>query len=222
MVRALKDFVYEDNNGRLPLPGVLPDMTADTDLFIQLQNIYRQQARQDSDNVYRRCKVLLAELGLPIEMILETDVRLMCREAMNIIVINGTKIADEYKKHSETSNLIEREVHGTTLIEYYIALRAYERYLLECGTIPGECTVESDTSSFKTIANKLLIDWGSSHPTLSDDIVHEICHLGGAEFHSTSAFIGKYHMISHELVVCKLVLISSYLFNRWVCCTRGD
>lgn len=192
MVRALKDFVQENNGGRLPLSGVLPDMTADTETFIQLQNIYRQQALFDSDNVYRRCKILLLELELPVELITEKDVRLMCREAMHLTVITGTKIADEYIKNSDATNLIEAEMHSTPLIEYYIALRGYERYLMECGTIPGECTVESDTSRYKVIANKFLTDLGFSHATLSDDIVHEICHLGGAEFHSISAFVGKY------------------------------
>lgn len=191
MIRALKDFVQEDNGDRLPLPGVLPDMTADTETFIHLQNIYRQQALLDSDNVYRRCKKLLTELGRPIDVISEKDVRLLCREAMNITVIKGTKISGEYVKNSDATTLIEAEMHGKTLIEYYVALRAYERYLTECGTIPGEGMVEKDTARYKITANKILADWGFSHASLSDDIVHEICHLGGAEFHSISSFIGK-------------------------------
>lgn len=39
MARAVKDFVDNEGNGWLPLPGVLPDMTAETASYINLQNV---------------------------------------------------------------------------------------------------------------------------------------------------------------------------------------
>lgn len=75
------------------------------------------------------------------------------------------------------------------MVEHYVALRAYERFLSECGTIPGECYVENDISRLKTVATKMISDWGS-HASISDDMIHEICRYGGAEIHSISAFIG--------------------------------
>lgn len=46
-MRSLKDFVA-DNDGWLPVTGVLPDMTAETAHYINLQNIYRSQANHDA------------------------------------------------------------------------------------------------------------------------------------------------------------------------------
>lgn len=98
MAKALKHFVVEENNGYLPLPGVLPDMTANTDSYIALQHIYRQQALQDADQVYHKCQDYLKELSLPADSIDERTVRLLCREAAGLAVLRGSRIADEYEK----------------------------------------------------------------------------------------------------------------------------
>lgn len=189
MTKALKEFIEKDNNGMLPLPGVLPDMTADTESYINLQNIYRQQAMQNADNVYRKSQGIVKELGLSPDTVLEKTVRLLCKEAAGLAVIRGSKIADEYEKNNRVLGAIDdMEVQGT-LTEHYIALRAYERFLTECGNIPGDCYVENDTARFKTVACKMLAEWGVTQATLSDDMVHEICRYGGTEVHTISAFI---------------------------------
>lgn len=48
LVRSLKDFLISDSDGWLPVTGVLPDMTAETAHYINLQNIYRSQANHDA------------------------------------------------------------------------------------------------------------------------------------------------------------------------------
>ena len=45
-LRALDRFVHENNN-LVPLSGLLPDMTATTDYYVQLQTIFHQKAEQD-------------------------------------------------------------------------------------------------------------------------------------------------------------------------------
>ncbi|XP_053956957.1 nedd8-activating enzyme E1 regulatory subunit [Anastrepha ludens] len=189
IAKALKEFVENDNNGLLPLPGVLPDMTADTESYITLQNIYRQQALHDADNVYRKCQKYLKELGLPEDTICEKTVRLVCREAAGLAVIRGTKISDENAKSNNLLSIVDDLEIQDTLSEHYVALRAYERFLSECGNVPGECYVENDVKEFKTVASKMLSDW-SVHASISDDLIHEICRFGGSEIHSISAFIG--------------------------------
>lgn len=99
MAKALKHFVVEENKGYLPLPGVLPDMTANTDSYIALQHIYRQQALHDADQVYHKCQEYLKQLSLPADSIDERTVRLLCREAAGLSVQRGTRIADEYEKN---------------------------------------------------------------------------------------------------------------------------
>lgn len=105
MAKALREFVTLENNNHLPQPGILPDMTADTESYINLQNIYRQQALYDADIVYRKCQKYLKELGLPEDNITEQNVRLFCREAAGISVIRGSKISHEYEKNNRMQTL---------------------------------------------------------------------------------------------------------------------
>lgn len=76
-----------------------------------------------------------------------------------------------------------------SLMEYYVVLRAVDRFQSEHGGVPGECHIEADTARIKSIANKLLSDWGLTHP-FNDELAHEICRYGGTEVHSVSAFMG--------------------------------
>lgn len=47
LVRSLREFVKRNPSHQLPLSGVLPDMKSDTQTYIKLQSIYRQQASED-------------------------------------------------------------------------------------------------------------------------------------------------------------------------------
>ena len=96
MARALRDFVEQEGGGYLPLPGDIPDMTADTQQYVNLQNVYRCKASLDSDIIYRRVQQLLKELELSSDLISEKDVKLFSRESAHLAVIRGNKIADEY------------------------------------------------------------------------------------------------------------------------------
>ena len=47
---ALKRFMRE-NAGSPPLNGSIPDMTASTNYYIQLQNIYKTKAQEDEEKM---------------------------------------------------------------------------------------------------------------------------------------------------------------------------
>lgn len=172
-------------------------MTADTSSYINLQNVYRAQAAHDAEIVYRRARQLLKELNKPNDFITEKDVRLFCREAANLAVLRGTKIADEYDKAYKASQISSALESPSSLMAHYLTLRAVDKFQAEHGYLPGECQVEEDTSRIKSIANKMINEWGISTP-ISDDLAHEICRYGGAEIHSISAFFGG--CIAHELI----------------------
>lgn len=148
MVRALKDFVETEGNGYLPVAGVLPDMTAETSLYINLQNVYRSKALNDADWVSRRVQQLLRELNMSNELITDKDVRLFCREAAFLSVIRGTKIADEYDKNYKATKIAEELEMPDNLMGHYVALRAMEKFQAEHGYIPGECQVSNRNAKF--------------------------------------------------------------------------
>uniref|UniRef100_A0AAG5DDM8 NEDD8-activating enzyme E1 regulatory subunit n=1 Tax=Anopheles atroparvus TaxID=41427 RepID=A0AAG5DDM8_ANOAO len=198
MARALKDFVDNEGNGLLPVPGVLPDMTADTNSYISLQTVYRSQAAHDAEIVFRRARQLLKELNKPNDLITEKDVRLFCREAANIAIVRGSKIADEFDKgYQRASHIASGLETPSSLMGHYIMLRALDRFQADYGCVPGESEAESDTTRIKSLAGKMISEWGIGTP-LNDDLAHEICRYGGAEIHSISAYLGG--CIAHELI----------------------
>lgn len=189
LVRSVKDFIEQDNNGLCPLAGTIPDMTADTENYINLQNVYRQKALNDADLVYKRAQQHLRELNLPSDLITDKDVKLFCREFSSIIALKGSCIADEYEKPS--TSVIAGEIEdANSLMMIYIAIRALEKFESEHGTQPGDVYVESDTARIKSIAYKFLNEWGIT-ASFNDEWAHEICRYGGAEIHTVSAFMGN-------------------------------
>ena len=49
--------------GALPLRGTIPDMTSDSDRYIQLQQVYRDQADKDVAIVTQKVHDLLQNIG---------------------------------------------------------------------------------------------------------------------------------------------------------------
>jgi len=75
-MRALKRFVDQEGAARelegsiatLPLSGYLPDMHADTKSYIELQNIYREQAARDCAAV--GVHVQVSAVGVHVQVML--------------------------------------------------------------------------------------------------------------------------------------------------------
>ena len=60
----MKDFVEDQGeNGSLPLRGSIPDMFSDSKRYIQLQNIYRDRANADAEEVFKRVQNHLEAIG---------------------------------------------------------------------------------------------------------------------------------------------------------------
>lgn len=72
MCAALKEFI--DSEGAIPVRGSLPDMAADTNSFITLQQLYQKQAQAQAEVVYRRATQLARSLGQSADFITETEV----------------------------------------------------------------------------------------------------------------------------------------------------
>lgn len=72
MCAALRELVQAE--GALPVRGSLPDMAADTNSYITLQQIYHRQAQTQAETVYRRANEIARNLGLPQDTINENEV----------------------------------------------------------------------------------------------------------------------------------------------------
>ncbi|KAL3860740.1 hypothetical protein ACJMK2_010815 [Sinanodonta woodiana] len=192
MARALKDFVDNEGEGALPVRGTIPDMTADSERYIQLQQVYRKKAAEDASKVSQRVQQLLHSIG-KVGLISEHEIKTFCRNAAFVRVVRCRSLVEEYDNKS--TKLQELVLHlddeEPDDAVFYVLLRAVDRFYEEYNAYPGwyNDQVETDVSKLKACLTKLLQDWGLSL-NIKDDYIHEICRFGAAELHTVSAFIG--------------------------------
>uniref|UniRef100_T1JKN5 NEDD8-activating enzyme E1 regulatory subunit n=1 Tax=Strigamia maritima TaxID=126957 RepID=T1JKN5_STRMM len=217
MARALKDFVENEGNGALPLRGSIPDMTADSERYISLQNIYKNEANKHTEIIFRKVQQLLLNIGKPQDYITEADIKMFCKNSAFLRVIKGRSVAEEYNtKTAKVQDIVMHLDNPDSEIVFYVLLRAVDRFHLEYSRYPGcfNDEVEPDIIKLKTCLSAVLHDWGCG-PIAKDDFVHEMCRYGAAELHSMAAFVGG--CSSQEVI--KLVtnqyvpLNNTYIFN---------
>ncbi|KAK3085260.1 hypothetical protein FSP39_000802 [Pinctada imbricata] len=191
LLRAVKDFTQKEGNGALPLRGTIPDMTADSKRYIELQNVYREQAARDVTVISHGVQELLQQIGKE-SCISEDDVKTFCKHAAFVRVLRCRRLHEEYNPKTantqEIGSCVEDEEND---LVFYILLRAVDRFYEEYSRYPGwyDDQVEPDVHKLKSILMKLLQEW-SIPPTIKDDYVHEMCRYGASELHTVSAFIG--------------------------------
>lgn len=83
---AVKQFYAK--HGALPLPGSVPDMKAQSTVYVKLQNIYKAKARQDAAEVLSAVRANPSGQNIP-----ESEVETFCKNAAFIKVIRGTDTA---------------------------------------------------------------------------------------------------------------------------------
>ncbi|XP_032833388.1 NEDD8-activating enzyme E1 regulatory subunit [Petromyzon marinus] len=209
LVRALRDFVEaEGGEGALPLRGSIPDMIADSDKFVRLQNVYREKAKQDADAVGKLTASLLHSLGRPADGISEGDVRLFCKHAAFLRVVRCRSLAEEYDaKTALTADIGSQLESAEGEAVLYVMLRAVDRFYQQYGRYPGVRAedVDRDVAELRACVAGLLHEWGL-HCTVKDEYLHEFCRYGAAEPHTVASFIGgtaaqeAIKVITHQFV----------------------
>lgn len=196
MAAALKAFVAQEGEGCLPLEGSLPDMTATTDLYLQLQRIYQAEAERHAAAVGAHCHRLLVAAGRPEGSIAPAAVRALCRNARSLRVVRYRTLAEEVSPESARGSLLAEalaEEGAAANASLYVVLRAADRFLATHGRYPGvlEGEVDEDMMMLKGIAQQITNEMGASGTAAaSDDYAVEMCRLGAAELHVVGAVMG--------------------------------
>ncbi|KAH9493174.1 NEDD8-activating enzyme E1 regulatory subunit [Bulinus truncatus] len=209
MVRALKEFTENEGRGQLPLRGTIPDMTSDSERYIQLQTVYKDQAEADATAVASHVHALLHNIGRDEPLnpdwtkkpgtISGSEIKTFCRNAAFLSVLRCRSLQQEYSSESANveelgQHIMEEEEDATSESDdtvLYVLLRAADRFFTEYNRYPGyfDDTVDADIPKLKACLSKLLHDWGLS-TGIKDDYVHEICRYGASELHTVAAFMG--------------------------------
>lgn len=209
LARAIREFVYNEGNGHLPLRGSIPDMISSSDMYVQLQRVYQLRASRDVDAVYSHVQHIMGSIGKK-QLVSKLVVKEFCKNSAFIKYIKYRSISEEYSnlKCEELRPLLDSPNDNSI---YYVLLRAAEKYFSIYQNYPGEKedAFESDVAQMKTIVLEFLCNNGLSC-NISDDYITEFCRYGGAEIQSIAAFVGG--VASQEVI--KLVTHQYVPFNN--------
>ncbi|KAF3767481.1 hypothetical protein M406DRAFT_39084 [Cryphonectria parasitica EP155] len=175
---------FHEKHGSLPLPGNVPDMKAQSKVYIQLQNIYKNRARRDVAEVLET--VRQSPGGENVD---PDEVELFCKNAAFVkLVNNGGADADRLARVAGEQLAQDANAEVTmsplSLIPIYLALFATSHN-------PQASTEEI----VKTIGD-IVPDAAKNGRVVK--VAEEVARAGGGELHNTSALTGG--MVAQEII----------------------
>lgn len=216
------------SEGFLPLEGSIPDMTATTELYLQLQRLYREQAEAHVEAVQNHVRSLLAGLGRAPDSIPGEAVRHVCKHARALRVVRYKALAAEAAGSEGCNSAALQQALACEATQanasFYVLLRASDRFHATHRRLPGllDSQLEGDVLQLKAAANALLAECGVSGAAISDDYVVEMCRAGGAELHVVAALVGG--MAAQEaikLVTEQFVPVPGVLMYNGITCSTA-
>lgn len=204
LANALRSFIEDPNQGAglLPLSGAVPDMKAESAVYVELQNIYRARAQRDAQLILKTSHSTLERLGRePLEITLD-DVTIFAKHSNFLQRINYRPLSaqfseqpDEFLKKAIIEGINGFSLDGEVMIYDAIAFRAWQAFLDKEGRAPGveDTTLLDDLEKVMGLAKDFLEACGHIGEvvgTRTEKIVKELVRAGGREIHVLGALIG--------------------------------
>jgi amyloid beta precursor protein binding protein 1 len=227
LLKALQKFV--DNHHRPPLNGSIPDMTASTDIYVQLQNIYRDQAAEDLEEM----KAYITSSSTPFIDIADEDLTSFCANVFAIGRLETRTLEEDYNS-PPGDELVEDwtmatfdpyEVPVHTPLVWYLAFRGCQVFYKTHNRYPGvlddwemdipilqEC-IATVLEHYKLNENDFFLEHLVNDKAMN--VAHELTRYANAEIHTVSSVAGG--VASQEAV--KIItgqyvpLDNTYVFN---------
>ncbi|KAL8931687.1 MAG: hypothetical protein Q9216_007109 [Gyalolechia sp. 2 TL-2023] len=123
IAKAIQQF--NSDHDSLPLPGALPDMKAQSNDYIQLQNIYKAKARQDAETVTSHVRAMekAQERKIAID---PKEIEAFCKGAAFVKLIKGQPLATNMDPHRLKPLYQDLKDEEGSLLPIHIAFRAYD------------------------------------------------------------------------------------------------
>ncbi|RKP14413.1 NEDD8-activating enzyme E1 regulatory subunit-like protein [Piptocephalis cylindrospora] len=231
VARAIREAMEDESsglNGLLPLMGTIPDMKADSAEYMALQRLYRDKAKQDSEQILVRALQIAKGNGIPEEAVREC-VELWSKYAPHVRVLEYSALESEWREEGRNRRVEEMRTWSKKEDPndgwfIYVGLRTVELFFREHGRFPGQGDVnlKEDLSSLSLLSTRMLGEWGLSEVVDSEIISHlkpyleELCRSGGLELHTVSSLLGG--LMAQE---CIKQMTKQYLPLRNTCVYDG-
>ncbi|KAI0433657.1 hypothetical protein F5Y09DRAFT_54233 [Xylaria sp. FL1042] len=183
--------LFYQKHGCLPLPGSLPDMKAQSSVYVKLQSLYKSKARKDAREVLETVRESAGG-----EHVDQTEVDLFCKNARFVKLINSKprgsdlgQLFDTQQADDEAAEAMKIETGGAFSLPLsnffiYLALKA---------------TAHNPTATAGEIMNTVtqLVPHAAGYDRMGQ-IAQEVARARGGELHNISAFTGG--MVAQEVI----------------------
>ncbi|KAL8866429.1 MAG: hypothetical protein Q9198_008893, partial [Flavoplaca austrocitrina] len=196
---------FHHTYGSLPLPGALPDMKAQSQDYIQLQNIYKAKARKDADEVTKSIRSMEADVQrqTPVDA---KEIESFCKGAAFVKLIKGKPLPisnPQTKIPQEALNSILDD--EDSLLPIFVAFQAYDYWCHQKSNTSPEAAPATSSSEenptlepLKQSASQLIDQHADEIMPKIEPILKEFVRADGAELHNISALTGG--MVAQEVI----------------------
>eukprot|EP01088_Endostelium_zonatum_P020924 TRINITY_DN7949_c0_g1_i2.p1 TRINITY_DN7949_c0_g1~~TRINITY_DN7949_c0_g1_i2.p1 ORF type:complete len:517 (-),score=137.86 TRINITY_DN7949_c0_g1_i2:131-1660(-) len=194
IAQAMKQYVDEEGK-TVPVKGSVPDMTADTNSYVSLTEIYYQKSRQDIAKVLGYVRKYEKQANRAEGSVTDEEVERACKSVRDWKVVRYRSIKEEYETPDKDS--LEMSVDVGENGPWYVALRAVDRFYEKEKRYPGDVeeNVEGDLAKMveigKALEEELLrVDEESGEQKRVPDlekVLREMIRVGGVELHNIGA-----------------------------------
>ncbi|KAI1823588.1 hypothetical protein F4861DRAFT_549590 [Xylaria intraflava] len=189
IARAIK--LFYQTHGCLPLPGSLPDMKAQSSVYVKLQRLYKEKARGDAKEVLG-----LVRESVGGEHVSPVEVDLFCKNARFVKLVNATpskldlgQIFDAERASDEAAEAMKVETGGA----FSLPLSNFFIYLALKATAHNPTATASEILNYVT----RLVPQAAGYERM-EQIAQEVARAGGGELHNISALTGG--MVAQEVI----------------------
>jgi NEDD8-activating enzyme E1 regulatory subunit len=243
MAAAVERFVGAEGGGLLPMIGTIPDMTAETETYVALQQIYAAQSASDVAAVQSHAREIAAVEGVPADLVDLEELKRFCKNAHAVTLVSYGSLAAEWgaadagASSSAADAPAPPEGLGAALegalsndfnkatadgAALYVLLRAAMRFRAERSRWPGAIAdAAEDVTQLRMCVAEAAREMGlpplasGATSPVSEELVAEFCRWGGAEIHAVAAVMGG--VASQEVIKAAthqyLPLNNTFIFN---------
>ncbi|CCI49847.1 unnamed protein product [Albugo candida] len=187
LAKAVQDF-RNYNNGRLPLAGIIPDMTAATEYYVTLQQLYRTKAQSDAEQVAHFAHKRAEIDDLPISSLSLERIAEFCKKANCVAMLQTKSIVQEFEAPDFSDIDWEDEDPLQSPLIWYFCFRAVLLFLSQLQRPPGATT--EDQEWLLNHAHQLAIKSDMKTHLPNSDHIREISRFASSEPHNIAALIG--------------------------------
>jgi amyloid beta precursor protein binding protein 1 len=169
---------FYERHTELPLPGSVPDMKAQSETYVRLQNIYKAKARADVDEVLATVSASPGGNTIPRE-----EVEVYCKNAAFVKLIRHSQPSEDRLKSVIRTELTQEFELFPSLAPVLLALKSSEHLLPPLQ--------EPD----------LLVKMSQLYRDTDERVnktIKEVARAQGKELHNTAALVGG--MVAQEVI----------------------